>query len=88
MIGCQSLLRIVAGAALGALLGFGIFSLGEFIGIRGAENGTSWMAILFALNGAIMAKFGWEYWLALGNQAADLVGDESRNDAGADDKQN
>ena len=44
------------------------------------------MAIIFAIHGAIVAAFGWKYWVALGNDAADdLVGDQCLNDQCSDE---
>ena len=74
------LLFIGAGALLGGAIGYFVGVLAKQTGFRPEENAATWMAVICAIHGAIMATCGWKYWIALGMDAADLADDESPND--------
>jgi hypothetical protein len=70
--------RVVTGIFLGGLFGYFATTLLEFLGIPYRENAAAWLAVIGGINGAVVATFGWKYWVVLGNDAADLVGDQQR----------
>lgn len=72
--------RTVAGAFLGGILGYSAVPLLEFLGLPFLENAPAWLAIIGAIHGGIVATFGAKYWVALGNDAGDLIDDQPRND--------
>ncbi len=80
--------RVVAGIFLGGLFGYFATALIGLLGIPYQENAAAWMAVIGAIHGAVVATFGWKYWVALGNDASDLVGDQQRgNDLSREKKE-
>jgi hypothetical protein len=65
-------IRVILGGIVGSILGWCAAHLLNYVGLGANENYPSWMAAIFGINGAIVSKFGWEYWIALGIDAADL----------------
>lgn len=69
--------RILGFAIAGGVFGYLSAHLLSYLGVPFPnEHPPTWMAVLFAINGAIVAVFGWKYWVALGNDAADLVDEQ------------
>ena len=87
MSGIRHLLRIAAGSVVGGAVGLGATVLVDLFIFHTQENTAVWAAIIGAIHGAIMAEFGWKYWVALGNDAADLVDDQTRFDSHRIDKE-
>jgi hypothetical protein len=74
----RNTMRVVWWTLIGAVCGYCGVVLLEFLGLQfHNENAASWFAVMFGINGAIVAVFGWKYWLALGNDAADLYDGEA-----------
>ncbi|MSQ97034.1 MAG: hypothetical protein EXR98_21110 [Gemmataceae bacterium] len=78
-------LCLSAGTVLGGVFGYILILLANLTGVRTEEDTATWMAVICAINGAMVTAFGWKYWVALTNDAADLLHDQDPKEKPAAD---
>lgn len=75
-------LRVLFGAIKGGVFGWALVMLWYLAGLPTREYAATWIAIFFAIDGAVVARFGSRYWHALWLETADFDEDEKKTKLG------